>query len=162
MGHADGRVPIFDQMSYWLLKTEPTSYGIEDLRRDTTTAWEGVRNYQARNFMRDMRVGDKILFYHSSCDVPGVYGVAKVVAPAHADATQFNKKDSHYDPKATKAKPIWECVDIGFSKAFKSPVTLAAIRREPKLRSMVLLAPGSRLSVQPVTKEQFEHIAKMA
>ncbi len=149
-------------MQYWLLKTEPTAYSISDLKRDKKTAWEGVRNYQARNFMRQMKRGDLALFYHSSCEVPGVYGIAKVAAGAHADATQFNKKDSHYDPKATKEKPIWECVDVGFVKALNEPVTLAAIRREPKLRSMVLLQPGSRLSVQPVTKDQFERIVKMA
>ncbi len=149
-------------MQYWLLKTEPTAYSIGDLKKDKKTAWEGVRNYQARNFMRAMKKGDLALFYHSSCEVPGVYGIAKVVAAAHADATQFNKKDSHYDSKATKAKPIWECVDVGFVKALKEPVTLVAIKREPKLRSMALLQPGSRLSVQPVAKEQFEYIVKMA
>lgn len=149
-------------MNYWLLKTEPTSYSIDDLRRDRRTPWEGVRNYQARNYMRQMRVGDRVLVYHSSCDVPGVYGVATVVAAAYADATQFNKKDSHYDPKATEAKPIWECVDVGFVRALKEPVTLAQIRAESSLRSMALLQPGSRLSVLPVTKAQFERILKMA
>lgn len=149
-------------MNYWLLKTEPTAYSIDDLKRDTRTAWEGVRNYQARNFMRQMAAGDQALFYHSSCEVTGVYGIARVVAKAHVDETQFDKKDSHYDPKATRQKPIWECVDIGFVKKFTGPVPLTAIKRERELKGMVLVQPGSRLSVQPVTKAQFEHIVTMA
>jgi predicted RNA-binding protein with PUA-like domain len=149
-------------MQYWLVKTEPTAYSIDDLARDARTAWEGVRNYQARNFMRDMRTGDLVLFYHSSCEVPGVYGIAKVVAPAHPDRSQFNAKDSHFDPKATKEKPIWECVDIAFVQKLAQPVPLVAIKRERALKGMVLVQPGSRLSVQPVTKDQFECIRAMA
>jgi predicted RNA-binding protein with PUA-like domain len=150
------------RMEYWLLKTEPTAYSIDDLKRDKKVAWEGVRNYQARNFMRQMSVGDKVLFYHSSCEVVGVYGTAKVVAKAHADGSQFNKKDSHYDQKATKEKPIWECVDVGFVKKFKEAISLVEIKGEKELKGMVLVQPGSRLSVQPVTKAQFEHILAMA
>jgi len=149
-------------MNYWLLKTEPTAYSIDDLKRDKKTAWEGVRNYQARNFMQQMAVGDNVLFYHSSCEVVGVYGTAKVVAKAHADSSQFNKKDSHYDPKATKAKPIWFCVDIAFGSTFAKPVTLAQIKADKTLKGMVLLQPGSRLSVQPVTKAQYEHVVQLA
>jgi predicted RNA-binding protein with PUA-like domain len=149
-------------MQYWLLKTEPTAYSIEDLKRDKKTAWEGVRNYQARNFMRNMAVGDQALFYHSSCDVLGVYGLAKVVAKAHADESQFNKKDSHFDSKATREKPIWDCVDVAFVRKFKEPITLVDIKREKALSGMVLVQPGSRLSVQPVTKAQFEYILNIA
>ncbi len=149
-------------MNYWLVKTEPTAYAIADLRKERRTAWEGVRNYQARNFMREMRVGELVLFYHSSCEPAGVYGLAKVVAAAHADASQFNAKDSHYDPRATKAKPIWECVDLAFVEEFTHPVALSALRQEPALRGMVLLRPGSRLSVQPVSEKEFRHIQALA
>ncbi len=149
-------------MRYWLLKTEPTSYSIDDLRRDRKVAWEGVRNYQARNFMQEMEVGDLVLLYHSSTEPLGVFGVAKVVAPAHADESQFKRTDSHFDPKSTKQKPRWQCVDIGFLEKFRAPMLLSAIKSEPALRGMALLAPGSRLSVQPVEKKHFDHIRKAA
>ncbi len=148
-------------MNYWLVKTEPNAYSIADLKRDKKTSWEGVRNYQARNFMRAMQVGDGVLFYHSGKDA-GVYGVAKVAAKAHADASQFDKKDSHFDPKATKEKPIWECVDLGFVKEFKRPVPLGALRAEPSLRSMVILQQGSRLSVTPVSEKEFKAVLALA
>jgi predicted RNA-binding protein with PUA-like domain len=147
-------------MQYWLLKTEPSAYSIDDLKRDRRVAWEGVRNYQARNFMLEMQVGDLALFYHSSAKPMGVFGIVKVVAAAHPDESQFNKKDSHYDPKATKEKPIWQCVDIAFLEKFKEPVTLAAIKADPALRGIMVAAPGSRLSVQPVSKKHFDHIRK--
>jgi predicted RNA-binding protein with PUA-like domain len=145
-------------MNYWLLKTEPTAYSIDDLKRDKRVAWEGVRNYQARNFMRDMKVGDLALFYHSSSDPTGVFGVAKIISAAHADESQFNKKDSHFDPKATKEKPIWFCPDVAFVEKFKNPVPLGALRAAPEVRGMLLLQQGSRLSVQPVSKKHFEYI----
>ncbi len=147
-------------MNYWLLKSEPTAYSIDDLKRDTRTAWEGVRNYQARNFLKEMKVGDQALFYHSG-DERTVVGVAKVVAAAHADESQFNKKDSHYDPKATKEKPIWYCPDIAFVKKFKNPVLLGVIKADKKLGGIVLAQQGSRLSVQPVSKAHFEHICTL-
>ena len=103
-------------MNYWLLKSEPTAYSIDDLKRDKKTSWGGVRNYQARNFMKEMKVGDMCLFYHSSTEPIGVFGVAKVTKTAYADPSQFNKRDSHYDPKASKEKPIWFCPDISFVK----------------------------------------------
>src|SRR6185369_4039982 len=140
-------------MNYWLLKTEPTAYSIDDLKRDKKAAWEGVRNYQARNFMQQMSVGDLALFYHSSTGLMGVFGIAKVTAKAHADQSQFNKTDSHFDLKATKAKPIWYCVDIAFVEKFKEPVLLGAIKADPALCGIMLAAPGSRLSVQPVSKK---------
>jgi predicted RNA-binding protein with PUA-like domain len=145
-------------MNYWLLKSEPTAYSISDLKRDKRTAWEGVRNYQARNFLKEMKVGDLALFYHSSTDPNAVVGVAKIVAAAHPDDTQFNKKDSHFDPKATKEKPIWFCPDIAFVEMFKNPVPLGAIKADKKLEGIVLAQQGSRLSVQPVSKAHFEHI----
>src|SRR3954463_14185490 len=120
-------------MNYWLLKSEPSAYSIDDLKRDKKTAWEGVRNYQARNFMRDMAIGDLVLFYHSSADPMAVVGVAKVVAKAHADQSQFDPNDHHYDPKATKEKPIWECVDVSFVEKFKHPVLLGVIKADRSL-----------------------------
>ncbi len=148
-------------MQYWLMKSEPTAYSIDDLKRDKRTAWEGVRNYQARNFMKEMAVGDAVLFYHSSSDPMGVLGVAKVVAGPHPDLSQFNKKDSHFDPKATKEKPIWYCVDVAFVEKFKTPVLLGAIKADPHLRGIMVAAPGSRLSVQPVSEKHFNYIRSM-
>jgi|SRR5665213_501411 len=145
-------------MNYWLFKSEPSAYSIDDLKRDKKIAWEGVRNYQARNFMKEMRVGDLALFYHSSADPMGVFGVAKIVAAPHPDESQFNKKDSHYDPKATREKPIWYCVDVAFVEKFKEPILLGAIKNDPALRGIMLAAPGSRLSVQPVSEKHFEVI----
>jgi predicted RNA-binding protein with PUA-like domain len=148
-------------MNYWLLKTEPSSYSIDDLKRDKKTAWGGVRNYQARNFMREMKVGDLCLFYHSSADPMGVFGVAKVIKAAYPDPSQFDKKDSHYDRKATKEKPIWYCPDIAFVKKFERPVLLGAIKADPALRGIMLAQPGSRLSVQPVSEKHFRYIANL-
>ncbi len=154
-------------MQYWLVKSEGDCYSIDDLRRDRKTAWTGVRNYQARNFMmKSMSVNDLVLFYHSnstSKDAPnGVYGVAKVVSASHPDESQFSKEKegsmSHFDPKATREKPIWYCVDIAFVERFAQPVTLDDIKLDPHLEGMELRARGSRLSVQPVSAKHFEYI----
>ena len=149
-------------MNYWLLKTEPNAYSIDDLRRERRTAWEGVRNYQARNFMMEMQAGDLALFYHSSSEPIGVFGVAKIVAAAHPDESQFDKKDPHYAPRAKREKPIWQCVDIAFVEKFREPVLLGTIKADSALRGIMLTAPGSRLSVQPVSKKHFDHIRKRA
>ena len=149
-------------MNYWLLKSEPSAYSIDDLKRDKKTAWEGVRNYQARNFMREMNVGDLCFFYHSSTEPVGVFGIAKVVAAAHPDLSQFNTKDSHYDPKATKEKPIWFCPDIAFVKKFKEPFLLTSIKADNNLRGIMVAAQGSRLSVQPLSEKHFKYIEKEA
>lgn len=146
------------------MKSEASCYSIGDLKRDKKTAWTGVRNYQARNFMRDMQKGDLVLFYHSNGTVQeptGVYGIAKVSAVAHPDETQFNTKDDHYDPKATRTQPIWECVDIAFVKQFKHPVRLDEIKFEPQLSGMMVVQRGSRLSVQPVSERHFNVITEM-
>lgn len=151
-------------MNYWLMKSEASCYSIDDLKHDQKTAWTGVRNYQARNFMKDMQVGDQILFYHSNGTQKapaGVYGIAKVCARAHIDETQFDKNDDHYDPKATRAKPIWECVDIAFVKKFNQPVTLDEIKFEPSLKGMMLTHKGSRLSVMPVSEKHFKEISSV-
>ncbi len=149
-------------MKYWLIKSEGDCYSIDHLKKDKRTAWEGIRNYQARNFMmRDMEVGDLLLFYHSITVPTGVYGVARVVSKAHPDQSQFDKKDMHFDPKATQSKPIWFCVDVAFSEKFKQPVSLEVIKKDPKLEGMVVRAKGSRLSVQPVSPEHFKYIQKL-
>lgn len=148
-------------MQYWLMKTEPESFSIDDLKRLKKDAWSGVRNYQARNFMKEMKVGDAVLFYHSSTTPPGVAGLAKVVALAHPDETQFDKKSPYYDPKATKAKPIWYCVDVGYVQKFQKLIPLEKLRAVKALKNMVLLERGSRLSVQPVTEKEYATIIKL-
>jgi predicted RNA-binding protein with PUA-like domain len=150
-------------MKYWLIKSEGNCYSIDDLKRDKKVAWEGIRNYQARNFMtKDMQVGDLILYYHSITEPIGVYGVAKVVSKAHPDESQFNKKDEmEYEPRAAKDKPVWYCVDVAFVKKFKQPVTLEAIKKDPKLKDIVVAQKGSRLSVQPVAEAHFKYIVTL-
>lgn len=147
---------------YWLIKSEPTAYSIDDLKRDKTTLWEGVRNYQARNFMmKEMKTGDEALFYHSSAEPPGAVGVAEVSGAAEPDPTQFDSTDSHYDPKATPADPIWFCVRVKFKEKFARQVTLAELRERKELQDMVLLQKGSRLSIQPVTEKEFKLVSKL-
>lgn len=147
----------------WLMKSEPDVFSIDDLKRDRKTRWTGVRNYQARNFMmNEMKVGDLVLFYHSNAEPPGVAGIAKISALAAPDLEALDKKSEFYDPKATPEKPIWYAVEIAFQKKFKELVPLDRLRKEPALSKMFLLRKGSRLSVQPVTEEEFTHIEKMA
>jgi predicted RNA-binding protein with PUA-like domain len=143
-------------MNYWLMKTEPDVFSIEDLKKKKRSGWDGVRNYQARNFMRDgMKLGDQILFYHSSCAIPGVAGIARVSRESHPDPSQFDKKSEYYDPKATSEKPIWMMVEVEFVKEFPAVLPLERLRREKALAKMVLLQKGSRLSVQPVTAAEW-------
>ncbi|MBA3789302.1 EVE domain-containing protein [Patescibacteria group bacterium] len=142
--------------NYWLIKSEPESYSIDHLKVDKKTAWTGIRNFQARNYIREMKIGDQVLFYHSSCKVTGVYGIAKVVSAPYPDPTQFDKKDYHYEPRATKEKPVWLAVDIAFVQKFKEPVTIVQIRESSELRSMKILQPGSRLSVTSVSPAEFK------
>jgi predicted RNA-binding protein with PUA-like domain len=151
-------------MQYWLLKTEGSCYSIDDLARDRTIAWTGIRNYQARNFMRDgMHAGDLALFYHSNGTAhspTGVYGIARVASAPYPDETQFDRKDMHYDPKAKKEQPIWTSVDIAFVRKFKEPVTLSQIKFDPALKGMMVAQRGSRLSVQPVLEKDFKRITE--
>ncbi len=147
---------------YWLMKSEPDSYSIEKLKLEGTTWWEGVRNYQARNFMaKDMAVGDEILFYHSSTAPAGVAGLAVVSMKAAPDQSQFDKKSDFYDPKASKEKPIWFCVQVKYTENFKNYVTLDSIRQDQKLQGMIVIKKGSRLSIQPVSEKDFKHILKL-
>jgi predicted RNA-binding protein with PUA-like domain len=148
-------------MRYWLIKSEPSVYGIDAMARDKTTAWHGVRNYQARNFMRDeMRVGDRALFYHSSCDEPGVVGIVEVCKPAHPDLTQFDPASEYYDAASTHANPRWVNVDFRF--VAKTPlIALAELRRHKALARMRLLQRGNRLSITPVEPAEWKFIMGM-
>jgi len=147
---------------YWLIKSEPSAYSIDDLKRDKSTLWEGIRNYQARNFMmKEMKVGDEALFYHSSAEPPGAVGIAEVSGAAEPDPTQFDSGDSHYDPKATPAKPIWFCVRVKFKQKFARQVALSELRERKELKDMVLLQKGSRLSIQPVTEKEFKLVSEL-
>lgn len=149
---------------YWLMKSEPGAFSIDDLAKSPkrTTCWDGVRNYQARNFMRSMAVGDQVLFYHSSADPPAVVGIAEVVREAYPDDTQFDKSSKHYDPESDPGTPRWDMVDIMHRQTFKTSLSLDRLKREPKLKGMVLLRKGSRLSVQPVTATEWAVILKLA
>lgn len=150
-------------MKYWLMKTEPDTFSIDDLARVRVEPWTGVRNYQARNLMRDqMQVGDAVLFYHSSCEPPGVAGLAKVARTGVVDETQFDPGSKYHDPGSKRDDPRWICVDVEFVEKFPELVSLATIRADPKLADMPLLRRGMRLSVQPVTKPQFDRIVATA
>lgn len=141
------------------MKSEPGEYSIDDLARDKQAPWFGVRNYQARNYMRDqMRVGDEVLFYHSSCPEPGVAGLARVASIPYPDETQFDKKSPYYDPKATQENPRWVLVDVKFVRKFKKVVTLAKLRQERSLNNLIILRPGNRLSITPVTLAEYTAI----
>jgi predicted RNA-binding protein with PUA-like domain len=150
-------------MRYWLMKSEPSEFSIEDLAREGSVPWFGVRNYQARNYMRDqMRVGDGVLFYHSSCDEPGIAGLGKVVKAAYPDATQFEAGGKYYDPKATPENPRWVHVDVGFVKKTRL-MSIAELRTYPELAHMQVLAKGNRLSITPVDPVEWKFIlAKLA
>ncbi len=143
---------------YWLMKTEPETFGIEDLKRVKKEPWTGVRNYTARNYMRAMLPGDVVLFYHSSCAEPGIYGLGKVASLPYPDPTQFDTASQYYDAKASKERPIWYLVDVAFVKKFTKPVLLKDMRANPRLATMLTLQPGSRLSVTPVSDTEAEAI----
>jgi predicted RNA-binding protein with PUA-like domain len=149
---------------HWLMKSEPGDFGIDDLRRVGSEPWTGVRNYQARNFMRDdMKVGDGVLFYHSNCEVPGIYGIAEVASPAYPDPTQFQKKSKYHDPKATQEQPRWFLVDVRFVRKLDAPVSLDAIRGHVDAlgEDFALIRKGTRLSVLPVTAAQWKHLLSL-
>ena len=146
-------------MNHWLMKSEPDAFSIDDLARVKTEPWTGVRNYQARNFMRDgMKPGDGVLFYHSSCAEPGVVGIAEVASDAYPDPTQFDRKSEYYDEKSTREEPRWMLVDVAFKRKLKRTITLAELKDQPRLDGFALLQRGNRLSVLPVTKAQWDAI----
>lgn len=149
-------------MNYWLMKSEPDVFSIDDLKRVRVEPWDGIRNYQARNFMRDeMRIGDQAFFYHSNCDEPGIVGIMKVASKPYPDHTQFEPDSRYHDPKSDPDDPRWILVDVRFVRKLKRTVTLAEMRREPELEGMRLLMRGNRLSVMPVDKPHWDHILGM-
>ncbi|SHE95198.1 EVE domain-containing protein [Thermomonas hydrothermalis] len=140
----------------WLMKSEPSAFSIDDLARVGSEPWNGVRNYQARNFMRQMQIGDSVLFYHSNCPRPGIYGLAEVASLAYPDPTQFDPASPYYDPKATPAQPRWDLVDVRYLRHLRRPITLDEIRRHADAlgEDFALIRKGSRLSVLPVSPAQ--------
>ncbi len=150
-------------MAYWLMKSEPDAYSIDDLQRDGREMWDGIRNYQARNMMRDdMRIGDEVLFYHSSCKVPGVVGTARVASEPYPDPTQFDPESKYFDPKSNEDDPRWILVDVEFVRKFDEPVTLADIKSRSELDDMILTRRGNRLSIMPVEAAHWDTILSMA
>ncbi|MFC7519708.1 EVE domain-containing protein [Xanthomonas populi] len=144
---------------YWLMKSEPDTFSIDDLERVGTEPWNGVRNYQARNFMRDgMQVGDGVFFYHSNCKVPGIVGIAKVASAAYPDDTQFDPTSDYHDPKATREDPRWMLVDVAFERKLKRTISLDEIKQQADTlgEGFALIARGNRLSIMPVTAAQWK------
>lgn len=148
-------------MAFWLVKSEPSVYSIADLERDGATGWDGVRNHVAKNHLRSMKVGDRLLFYHSNADPPGVAGTATVRREAYPDPTQFDPDDDHHDPKATPERPLWWQVDVAFASRFPRLVSLDELKEAPELEGMLLTSgKASRLSVQPVEERHYEAIVR--
>lgn len=151
-------------MNYWLMKSEPNAFSIDDLINSPkqTTHWDGVRNYQARNILRDqMKKGDRAFFYHSNCKPAGIVGLVEIVKEGYPDFTAFDPEEKYYDPKSDPTNPRWYMVDVKFQKKFDIIISLAELRREPQLTQMQLLKKGNRLSVMPVTPEEWQIINEM-
>ncbi len=151
-------------MGYWLMKSEPEEFSIDDLkaRPSHTEPWDGVRNYQARNMIRDeMKLGDRVFFYHSNCEIPGIAGIAEIVREAYPDPTALDPDDKHYDPKSDPDDPRWFLVEVKFVRKLKRVISLTELKAEPALKNMPLVRRGNRLSVIPVTEEEWEHILAM-
>jgi predicted RNA-binding protein with PUA-like domain len=148
--------------SYWLMKSEPDVYSIDDFAKDRTTHWDGVRNFKARNYMRSMAPGDGVFFYHSNADPKAIVGIARVSKEAYPDSTQFDRKSDYYEPKATKDKPYWYMVEVEFVRKLAEPQSLEKLRGVKDLEGMALLKKGQRLSVQPVTEEEWKTICALA
>ncbi len=151
-------------MQYWLMKSEPNVYCVDDLAAEPggTALWEGVRNYQARNFLRSMRKGDLAFFYHSNCAQPAVVGIVEIARESYPDPTAFDADSAYYDPKSDPENPRWFVVDVKFKKKFERAVTLKALKSESALGTMRLVQRGNRLSVMPVTRKEWHHIVKMS
>ena len=151
------------RISHWLMKSEPDAFSIDDLERKGQDAWDGVRNYQARNFMRDgMRVGDKVFFYHSNCAEPGIVGIAEVATDAYPDPSQFDPKSDYFDSGSTRDNPRWMLVEVKFVKKFKRTITLDELKQQDALAEMALVRKGNRLSVMPVSDGDWKYILKLA
>lgn len=148
---------------YWLMKSEPDTYSLGDLERDGKTQWEGIRNYQARNFMRDdMKVGDGVLFYHSNTKPPGIVGTARVCRESYPDHFAFDKKSNYFDSKSDPDAPRWMMVDVEYKSTFKRLVSLNELKSVEGLEEMLAIRKGQRLSIQPVTKAEFQIVEKLA
>jgi len=151
-------------VNYWLMKSEPGTFGIDDLAKapGKTTSWDGVRNFQVRNMLRDqMHVGDLAFLYHSSCAVPGIAGIMKVSRAGYPDSTAFEPENPHFDPRSTRAKPLWYAVDMSLVKRFRQPLTLSELRRQVALKDMLILRRGNRLSITPVSAKHWHYILKL-
>lgn len=146
----------------WLMKSEPDVYSIDDLEREGSTVWEGVRNYQARNFMREMKLGDIVLFYHSNAKPPGIVGLGEIVREHYPDPFQFDAKSDYYDPKSPKDNPRWSAVDVGFVEKFPEMLSLNEMKEDPIYEGMLVIQKGSRLSVQPVEERHYKLVLKRA
>lgn len=147
----------------WLMKTEPAAYSIDDLAREGKTSWEGVRNYQARNYLRDdVDAGDGVLFYHSSCATPSVVGLARVCRAAYPDPSAFDPQSPYFDKRSSREHPTWFAVDVEFVARFERVISLAELKRDPKLAGMLITRPGMRLSVQPVERRHFDRIMALS
>ncbi len=147
---------------YWLMKSEPNAYSIDDLEKDGVTHWDGVRNYQARNFMRDeMKRGDRAFFYHSNADPSGVAGVIEVWREAYPDSTAWDRHSKYFDPKSTKEEPRWFMVDVKFVEKFPRLIPLSELKQDPALSGLMVLQKGSRLSIQPISAEHFHRICQL-
>ncbi|MBU0655227.1 MAG: EVE domain-containing protein [Gammaproteobacteria bacterium] len=149
-------------MQYWLMKSEPDAFGIDELEKVGVEPWDGVRNYQARNMMRDqMQIGDGILFYHSNCEIPGIVGIAEVATTGYPDTTALNPEAKYYDPKSDPENPRWYKVDVKFVRKLKRTISLAELKEETALTDMPLVRKGNRLSVMPVSTQEWDHILGM-
>jgi len=147
-------------VNYWLMKTEPSVYGIDDLaaQPDQTDHWDGIRNYQARNFMRQMKRGDRVFIYHSNVKEPGIVGIAEVVREAYPDFTAWDPQSKYYDPKSTPDNPRWDMVDVRLLERFPRTITLEELKADPELADMKVVQRGNRLSITPVTEAQWQRI----
>ncbi len=150
-------------MKYWLMKSEPDAYSIDNLKEDKKSLWDGIRNYQARNFMmKEMSKGDQVLFYHSNAKPPGIIGLAEVSKNAQPDPTAFDKKSKYFDEKSSKENPRWHCVEVKYKKKFKQLISLEELKENTKFKEMLVVQRGQRLSIQPVSKKHYDLICNMA
>lgn len=150
--------------AFWLMKSEPSTFSLTDLKRkkNAKDIWDGVRNYQARNFIRSMKPGDLAFFYHSNCEIPGIVGIIEIASSPYPDPTAFDLQSKYYDPKSTTNNPRWFVVDVTFKKAFKNILSLKDIKSNSKIKELPLIQKGCRLSVMPVTPKEWQHILDMA
>ena len=149
-------------MSYWLMKSEPDAYSIDDLERDRREMWDGIRNYQARNMMRDdMKIGDEVFFYHSNCKEPGIVGIARVASEPYPDPTQFDKRSKYFDAKSARDNPRWCLVDVEFLRKTRRNISLAELKEQKSLEDMILVRKGNRLSIMPVSKKHWNRILSL-